>query len=165
MRLKLSLPVGFALTKRGLPVLRIMLTIQLILLAAGAGLAIVLSPFPKGDSWPLLATGMTLVCAMAIQNAAARVHLASAPPTTLMTGTTTQIMLDLAELLRGQPDDTARGTRARLKRLSASVAAFALGCALGALMLALVGDWCFLLAPVIGLLAFVTPEIGQEQPA
>lgn len=158
----LSRLFSFVLVKRGLPVLPIMLGIQLALLALGAAMAITLSPFPKGDSWPLLATGMTLVCAMAIQNAAHRVHLASAPPTTLMTGTTTQIMLDVADLIRGQPAEAARALRTRLKRLSTSVAAFAIGCGLGALALALVGDWCFLLAPVVGLVALFTPEARQS---
>src|SRR5262249_46298229 len=38
---------------------------------------------------------------MAIQNAASRVHLPKAPPTTIMTGTSTQLMLDLADLAAG----------------------------------------------------------------
>jgi uncharacterized membrane protein YoaK (UPF0700 family) len=40
-------------------------------------------------------TGMVLVAAMAVQNEVHRVHLGNAPPSTLMTGTTTQIMIDL----------------------------------------------------------------------
>jgi uncharacterized membrane protein YoaK (UPF0700 family) len=39
-----------------------------------------------------------LVAAMAIQNAAHRIHLGSAPPSTVMT--TTQIMIDLADMIQ-----------------------------------------------------------------
>jgi uncharacterized membrane protein YoaK (UPF0700 family) len=151
----------FRLEKRGLPVLRIMLWIQFVLLLLGSILAIVLAPFPKGDSWVLVATGMTFVCAMAIQNAAHRVHMATAPPTTLMTGTTTQIMLDVAELFRTPRSARAEITK-RLKRLSTAVSAFALGCGLAALAYDLVGDYCFLVAPAIGLLSMITGEARQS---
>lgn len=153
----LSRLLSFFLDARGLPVLRIMLAIQLALLALGALLAVTLSPFPKGDSWGLLATGMTFVWAMAIQNAAHRVHLASAPPSTLMTGTTTQIMLDVAELFRATPQGRAE-VIPRLKRLSSAVAAFAAGCGLAALAFALWGQACFWVAPLVALAALFTPE-------
>jgi uncharacterized membrane protein YoaK (UPF0700 family) len=41
----------------------------------------------NGDAWQAVVTGMVLVAA--IQNAAHRIHLGNAPPSTLMTGTTT----------------------------------------------------------------------------
>jgi uncharacterized membrane protein YoaK (UPF0700 family) len=59
----------------------------------GAALAIHFGPFNNGDAWQAVLTGMVLVAAMAIQNATHRIHLGSAPPSTLMTGTTTQIMI------------------------------------------------------------------------
>jgi hypothetical protein len=39
-------------------------------------LAVTLGPFRSGDGWPARLTGMTLVAAMAIQNALHRLHLA-----------------------------------------------------------------------------------------
>jgi uncharacterized membrane protein YoaK (UPF0700 family) len=51
---------------------------------------------------------MTLVSAMAIQNAVHRIHLGTAPPTTLMTGTTTQMMIDIADVIRGRPKPRTR---------------------------------------------------------
>nr|WP_246563155.1 DUF1275 family protein [Bradyrhizobium liaoningense] len=63
------------------------------LLIVGAALAIRFGPFHDGDSWQAVLTGMVLVAAMAVQNAIHRVYLGSAPPSTLMTGTTTQIMI------------------------------------------------------------------------
>ena len=89
---------------------------------------------------------MVLVVAMAVQNAAHRAHLPDAPPSTLMTGTTTQIMIDLADLLRGLP--TGHPARARIRRMSVAVATFALGCALAALLFYLIGAAALLLAPV-----------------
>jgi len=88
-----------------LPSLRTLLVLKLALLTLGAVLAIRLGPFTDGDGWPALATGMVLVSAMAIQNAVHRIHLSSAPPTTLMTGTTTQIMIDVADLMLGGPPE------------------------------------------------------------
>src|ERR1700748_3023121 len=61
---------SFALPPLGLPVLRTMLALRTFLLIAGAAMAIRYGQFTSGDSWPAIATGMTLVSAMAIQNAA-----------------------------------------------------------------------------------------------
>jgi hypothetical protein len=65
--------------------LHTILTVKLVLLILGAYLAIRLGPFVNGDAWPSILTGMTLVSAMAIQNAVHRIHLGATPPTTLMT--------------------------------------------------------------------------------
>jgi uncharacterized membrane protein YoaK (UPF0700 family) len=127
-----------------------MLSIKLVLLAAGAALAIGFGPFSNGDSAAALATGLTLVSAMAIQNAAQRIHLGGSPPTTLMTGTTTQIMIDVAELGWGVPSDKKDAARARLTRMTASVCAFAFGCAAAAIFYALAGVYCFLVPPLLG---------------
>jgi uncharacterized membrane protein YoaK (UPF0700 family) len=92
---------------------------------------------------------MTLVAAMAIQNAIHRIHMSAAPPTTIMTGNTTQIMIDLADLMRGVPADARNAIRLRLSRMSGSVAAFAAGCAAAAPIYAKQDVWCFLLPPIV----------------
>jgi len=125
--------------------LRVMLLAKFLFLTAAAGCAIYYGGFADADGLPLVLTGMLLVIAMAIQNAAHRLHLASAPPSTLMTGTTTQIMLDLAGLLYGKTQDKPEAIKARLIRLSVPVLAFALGCGLAALLFVLLGMWCFAL--------------------
>ncbi|WP_245328891.1 DUF1275 family protein [Bradyrhizobium centrolobii] len=70
---------------------------------------------------------MILVAALAIQNAAHRIHMGTEPPTTLMTGTTTQIMIDVADVLRSAPVSVLTVARPRLGKMTASVAAFAVG--------------------------------------
>lgn len=130
---------------------RILLVMQLLFLISGGVCAIRLSPFANPDGLPLVATGMLLVVAMAIQNAAHRIHLPQAPPSTLMTGTTTQIMIDLADLARGVNGDTGKIVRRRLGRMAIAVCAFALGCGLAALLYTVAGAWCFALPPLFGL--------------
>jgi uncharacterized membrane protein YoaK (UPF0700 family) len=138
------------LLARGFPTLRTMLGLKVVLLAAAAVLAIRFGPFANGDSGPALATGLVLVAAMAIQNAVQRIDLGSSPPTTVMTGTTTQIMIDIADMARHMPDDKRRIARARLGRMTASVVAFASGCATGALFYARAGIFCFIIPPLLG---------------
>ncbi len=162
--------LAYRLPPRGLPVLKTMLVLQVLLLAAGAALAIGLGPFPKGDSWAGFTTGMVLVAAMAIQNAAHRIHLGSAPPTTLMTGTTTQVMIDLADMLHGSipPGSPAR---ARLGRMVTSVAAFAVGCGAAALCYSLNAGWCFVVPVLVALPGLWSAEVAAagdgtpERPA
>lgn len=145
---------GDLVSARQTPQLRILLGVKLLLLVAGAALAIRLGPFPDGDAWPALVTGMTLVSAMAVQNAVQRQHLSNAPPTTLMTGNTTQVVFDVVDLLRGIGD--AAAMLARLARMTSNIVGFAAGCAAGALLFAGIGVWCFAMPPVLGLVAVMT---------
>jgi uncharacterized membrane protein YoaK (UPF0700 family) len=147
------------------PVFETMLTLKLILLVVGAVLAIWLGPFVNGDGWPAILTGMTLVSAMAIQNSAHRIHLGAAPPTTLMTGTTTQIMIDIADAIRGQRAETRDATRARMRRMSTAVATFAAGAAAGALLFSAVGTWCFAVPPVVALFITITAKSVLSTPS
>ncbi|MFK4727328.1 hypothetical protein ABIE89_008428 [Bradyrhizobium niftali] len=119
--------VGTLLSKHWRPVFEILLGFKIVLLIAGAALAIWLGPFHDGDSSPAVITGMVFVSAMAIQNAVHRVYLGSAPPSTLMTGTTTQIMIDLADIIvrgdDGRPAGAQSGKMARTSSCSPSDAA------------------------------------------
>lgn len=146
---------AYRLKERGLPVLRIMLALKLALLVAGAALALHFGPFPDGDGMMAIVTGMTLVAAMAIQNAAHRIHMGQMPPTTLMTGTTTQMMIDIADLVHGMPVDAATLATGRLKRMSLSVICFAGGCAAAALLYDVTREWCFIVPPLLGAIMLV----------
>jgi uncharacterized membrane protein YoaK (UPF0700 family) len=142
--------LAFRLKAAGWPVVRSLLQLQLLLLIASAALVVGLGPFADPDRWPALVAGMTLVAAMATQNATHRAHLSHTPPSTVMTGSSTQIMLDLADLLQGMRPEAAAATRARLKRTTLSVAVFAAGCGLAALLYARLGEWCFGALPLLG---------------
>lgn len=146
--------VHYGLPRLGLPALPTMLGLKLVLLIAGGGLAIAFGPFPDSDSRWAIATGMALVAAMAIQNGLHRIHLPDAPPSTLMTGSSTQAMLDIADMVRGVPDDRRATVRARLTRLSIAILAFALGCAAAAGCFVVLGMWCFAVPPIIAAAGF-----------
>jgi uncharacterized membrane protein YoaK (UPF0700 family) len=153
--------LSVTLVAKGLPSLRTILGVKVLLLSIGAVLAITCGPFDSGDGWAALSTGMVLVAAMAIQNAIHRIHMGALPPTTIMTGNTIQIMIDLADLLRGVPTASREVIRLRLSRMSMSVTAFAAGCAAAALIYAKQGIWCFLLPPLI---AACTLWLGESIP-
>lgn len=145
----------YRLDARGRPVVFSLLAIVLVLLVAAMVLAVGYGPFPQGDSLAATATGMILVGAMAIQNAMHRVHLANSPPSTLMTGTTTQIMLDIGDRICGVPADQKAAVDARLRKMSVAVLAFAVGCAAGAVAYAFGGMWCFAVPPLLAMAALM----------
>ncbi|MGT2493191.1 DUF1275 family protein [Cupriavidus basilensis] len=89
-------------------------------------------------------TGMLAVVAMGIQNALSRTALADLGPTTIMTGNTTQIVIDLVDLSSAGPEQ-AGAIHVRLRKMLPAVAGFAAGAVLGALAFAAVSFWCVLL--------------------
>ena len=141
-----------------------MLTVKLVLLMLGAYLAIRLGPFVNGDTWSAILTGMTLVSAMAIQNAVHRIHLGTAPPTTLMTGTTTQMMIDIADVIRGLSPGTLDATLGRLRHMALAVLTFAFGAAAAAYLFSQLGSWCFVAPPMVALAARLSANSTQAAP-
>jgi uncharacterized membrane protein YoaK (UPF0700 family) len=140
-----------------------LILLKLALFIAAAAMALAWGPFAKGDHFESILTGMTLVAAMAIQNVVHRVYYPKAPPTTLMTGSTTQAMLDVADLIRGgQAPEARAATRARCLTLSRAVLIFAIGCALAALAYAKLDCKAFLLPPVVVALGFLPYFHGKE---
>ncbi len=136
----------YRLVDRSWPVLKTFLGLQILLLGLGAVLAIRHGSFSKGDDWAAMITGLVLVAGMAVQNALQRVHLSGMPPTTIMTGTTTQIMLDLGDLVLKTDEGQKDVLYARLTRMGQVVLAFASGCALAALLYATLGMWVLCVA-------------------
>jgi uncharacterized membrane protein YoaK (UPF0700 family) len=139
--------------KSGLPILGIWLTLQFLLTAIAGILALRYGPFPDADTIPAISVGLVLVVAMAIQNAFQRIHLASFPPTTIMTGTTTQAMLDLADLFIGVAPETKETVKARVTNLLNGIVAFAIGCAASALIYTHVNEWVFVGPPIFAAVA------------
>jgi uncharacterized membrane protein YoaK (UPF0700 family) len=142
----------FPLERSGLPILGIWLTLEFLLLTFAAILAVHYGPFPDVNAFPAVSIGLMLVVAMALQNAFHRIHLSSFPPSTVMTGTTTQAMLDLADLFHGVSDEAKPKVKARVTTLLDSIVAFAVGCAIAALIYAHLKEWVFVGAPILGAL-------------
>jgi uncharacterized membrane protein YoaK (UPF0700 family) len=153
--------VGWRLRARQAPVLRIMLGFEVVLLLVFFLMAVGFGPFPDADAPIALLTGFVGVAAMALQNAVQRVHLANLPPTTIMTGNTTQLALDGVDLLLGV--DKRPQLRERFGRLLSGILTFALGCAACALLYWLAGFWS-LLAPVVVGAAAALAEDGAGAP-
>ncbi|WP_020180719.1 YoaK family protein [Methylopila sp. M107] len=145
--------VGIWFDRLGWPALRIFFVAQAAFLTGAASLAIRHGAFPNGDAPEALAMGGLLVAAMAIQNAVHRVRLTDMPPSTVMTGTTTQVMVDLADLMRGVSPEKRAAAKKRLGPMSISVAAFATGCGAGALGFVFGHEICFAIPPVLVLAA------------
>jgi uncharacterized membrane protein YoaK (UPF0700 family) len=147
---------GSAMRARGLPALPILLVAKVCFLLAFFVLAVVFGrkgaegPFPDGDAPAALLVGFVGVAAMAVQNAVQRVHFASLPPTTLMTGNTTQAVLDAVDLLSGAEHNDASAVRARFGRTLRGIVWFAAGCAAAAVLYHLVGFWCLAVSVAAG---------------
>src|ERR1700733_8951226 len=154
--------LNYGLPARGLPPLRTLLILKVTLLALAAAIALRFGPFSNGDSGPALTIGLTLVAAMAIQNAVHRIHLGSSPPTTLMTGTTTQIMIDLADRIYPRAGEKGQ-SGSRLAQMSTNVLVFAIGCGAAALLYTRLGGWCFVLPPILGTLSLILCLVGRPK--
>jgi uncharacterized membrane protein YoaK (UPF0700 family) len=141
---------GAALTARAMPALRILMIAKVVMLVAFFALAVALGPFPDSDAPTALLTGFAGIAAMALQNAIQRIHLGSLPPTTLMTGNTTQAVLDAVDLLQGLDAEHAATVRARFGRILRGIFWFAVGCAIAAALYAWVGFWCLAVPVAVG---------------
>jgi uncharacterized membrane protein YoaK (UPF0700 family) len=91
--------LNYSLRQLRLDDLKGLLAVEFALLTVAAVLAIAFGPFAEGNGTIALITGMTLVAAMATQNAVHQMHFTKSPPTTALTGTTTRIMIDVADLV------------------------------------------------------------------
>lgn len=138
---------GTALRAHNLPARPILLTVKVLLLAAFFGLAVGYGPFPDANTPMALLTGFAGIAAMAMQNAVQRVHMANLPPSTMMTGSTVQATLDAVDVVTG---DASEQVRTRFRTLVLSIASFAIGCAVSAVLYVHVGFWCLALAVVVG---------------
>ncbi len=153
MVIALARLAGIVLRGANFPARQILFGVKVLLLFAFFVLAVTFGPFTDGDSPLALLTGFAGIAAMACQNAVQRVHLASMPPSTMMTGSTVQATLDIVDILTGAHPEQQAATRARFRRLSATILAFAFGCAVSAVLFSYVGFWCLALAVVVGFLS------------
>ncbi|VVE05000.1 permease [Pandoraea communis] len=109
------------------------------------------SPISDPDTPMAIGAGTLAVVAMGIQNALSRTSLSDLGPTTIMTGNTTQIVIDLVDLPSASEVER-KAIRGRLKKMVPALAGFASGAALGALGYSVLSLWCVVL-PIVLLLA------------
>ncbi len=146
---------GTVLRAHKLPAMQILLGVKVAFLLAFFLLAVHYGPFPDANTPAALLTGFAGVAAMAMQNAVQRVHLASLPPSTMMTGSTVQVTLDAVDLMTGAKPETRPQVKTRFSRLALAICFFALGCAVSAVMYVYAGFWCLALSVVVGFAASV----------
>lgn len=151
--------IGTILRQKGIHALRVLLVAKVMFLVAFFTLGVTLGPFPDSDVPVALLTGFAGIAAMAIQNAVQRVHFSSIPPTTIMTGNTTQAVLDAVDLLLPEPGNDVAAVRARFVRTFRGIIWFAGGCAAAAILYYWVGFWCLAVPAAIG----VAVAIAREQ--
>jgi len=144
---------GTTMRRWNWPAMPILFVTMILLLITFSGMAIWHGPFSDGDSPIALWTSAAGVAAMAMQTAVQRVHLADMPPSTMMTGSTVQATLDAVDLITHAHPEQKAATRARFNRLCGTIAAFACGCAISALLFSYVGFWGLLLAIVVAMCA------------
>jgi uncharacterized membrane protein YoaK (UPF0700 family) len=145
---------------RNWPVFAVLLTAEAIALAVFLGVGATLSPALLLDVQEeyILPIGMSGVVAMAIQNTLmkeARGVFKSYIPTTVMTGNTTQLTIDLVQLLFAklvqgdQAEKEAREALERIGRYASTIAGFALGGVAAAVLILASETWWTLVFPVL----------------
>jgi uncharacterized membrane protein YoaK (UPF0700 family) len=112
---------------------RALLILHATLLVCCLGLGLRFGPFRNTDSPVSVVAGMLAVAAMATQNALVKLALVESPSTAVMTTNTTQLIVDVAALVRGdeEPDKISKARR-RARVTFLCMAGFVGGCVAGA---------------------------------
>lgn len=132
---------------------------ECILLATFMGLAYLSLPIRNADAPVAVLAGLSAVAAMGIQNALARTALADFGTTTVMTGNTTQLVIDLVDL-QGASQAQRSVLKKRIWKTAPAIAGFVIGAGSGAAAYTLISFWCVLLP--IAALAFVSASIARQ---
>ena len=148
--------LALAAERRGLSVARILLMLQIVLLATCMLCGWRAQPIVDSAAWLVLATGMLGAAAMGVQNASSRLAYSDLSPTTVMTGNVTQLVLAIVDLMRGVADTALRD---RIGKLFWPVLAFGCGAISGALACQRIALWALAL-PLLALsaLAMTSPN-------
>jgi uncharacterized membrane protein YoaK (UPF0700 family) len=147
--------------RNALPVL---LAIETLLLLVTVAAVVVLNPPTSGQDGSALLIGLLASLAMGLQNALMRLELSFLPPSTVMTVTVTQTVIDAVTLLVDRAPGEARSvTKTRFKRTLPSIAAFFLGAAGGAYGYFLGGFFALLVpAMLCALLVFYFSKVELD---
>jgi uncharacterized membrane protein YoaK (UPF0700 family) len=143
------------LRRQGRNALPVLLALETLLLLVTVAAVLLLKPPASGQDGPALVIGLLASLAMGLQNALMRLELSFLPPSTVMTVTVTQTVIDAVHLMVDRAPSEARSvTTTRFKRTLPSIAAFFLGAGCGAYGFFVGGFFSLLLpAGLCGLLA------------
>jgi uncharacterized membrane protein YoaK (UPF0700 family) len=112
---------------------RALLILHAVLLTGCLGMGLWLGPVRSADNPIAVVAGMLAVAAMATQNALVKLALVKSPSTAVMTTNTTQLIVDVAALVRNDEDPEKLGeTRQRARVTFLCMAGFVGGCVAGA---------------------------------
>lgn len=143
---------------------RLLLVLQLILLAAFLGFGVGFGPFPDTDSPMAVFVGMLGVAAMATQNAVVRLALHGSPSTAVMTTNTAQFAVDVARLIRDREQQTDLAqVRHRAKLTLASILGFVIGLVLGAFLQIHIGLWSLTFPALLAALSIPLGEAWDDR--
>lgn len=131
---------------------------KFILYLLAALISVKYLPFPEEDHWPAFVVGMLLICGMAIQNAMHRLHWVKESPTTVMTGSTTQLMLDVGDLLSKSEKTDKVAIKTRFKKILPVMISFAIGCAIAAIVYHFALMWIFFVPPALMILIYIKKD-------
>ncbi|MGE0226489.1 MAG: DUF1275 family protein [Acetobacteraceae bacterium] len=144
----------------------LLLSLNVGLLTLASILALWFGPFGSADAPMAVLTGMVLVAGMSVQNMVRRLHLPTAPPTTVMTGTITQLMMDTVDAVAQRRTAEARSAIRRASLMARGLGGFAIGAALAGAAVITLGHWAFALPPVIAAAAMAADlRMGEAEPA
>ncbi|GGP75269.1 YoaK family protein [Shewanella ulleungensis] len=143
-------------------VTQIAIAIQIFLLTSFMATGVHASPIGNEQTPFLIFCGMLGAAAMGVHSAYTRLLMTHLPPTSMMTGNVTQIVLDILELLLGKGDVN---TRKRIGKFFWPVAAFAIGAMGAAMGYIQFGFWALLLpiSILFGLLFIEQSDTASTQ--
>jgi uncharacterized membrane protein YoaK (UPF0700 family) len=141
---------------------RALLVLHASLLAGCLGLGLRFGPFRNADSPVAVLAGMLAVAAMATQNALVKLALVKSPSTAVMTTNTTQLIVDVAALVRSAENPNKLGeTRLRARVTFLCMAGFVGGCVAGAVLEVRFGVGAMALPVILAALAVPFGELKE----
>lgn len=118
--------LALGLEGRGKNPLRLLLFLEMLLLAGFMGIGMLVPKPVDPDTALAILSGMLGVAAMGVQNAMARLPLAHLVTTTVMTTNVTQTVIDTVDVMQNGWAN-AGASAARLGRMAPAIAAFGIG--------------------------------------
>jgi uncharacterized membrane protein YoaK (UPF0700 family) len=141
---------------------RALVLLHAALLAGCLWLGLRFGPFRNADSALAVLTGMLAVAAMATQNALVKLALVESPSTAVMTTNTTQLIVDVAALVRNAEEPDKHDKRRRQARVTfLCMAGFVAGCVAGAVLELHFGLGALVLPVVLAALAVPLGELNE----